>query len=219
MLFAASAVTVAASALAAMAVAVTAVATSATTATASALAAQHAGHLLNFAVGGQARFAYLALEVKRLASQGVVQVDLNLAVADAQDPAEEAVTILVLQGNDGVGVDVLAVEASVYAEHLFVQVYDARVDILAVSTVGGEGEVKLVARGQRGYLGLEVFECGSKSAQEYKGLVGAGLLDQFRGRPATPCKVTNFLALFFAFVAIFLTIRLGLSLIFTYFAV
>ena len=39
------------------------------------------------------------------------------------------------------------------------------------------------------------------------------------GRPATPCKVTNFLALFLAFVAIFLAIRLGLSLIFTYFAV
>ena len=70
--------------------------TAATTATASALAAQHAGHLLNLAVGGQARFAYLALEVKRLASQGVVQIDLNLTVADAQNPAKEAVAVLVL---------------------------------------------------------------------------------------------------------------------------
>ena len=74
----------------------------------------------NLIVGSLAVLQHFALEEERLASQGVIQVNLDFRFAHFHHATEEAAALLVLHLDNGVLIDVLMVEASVDKEHLTV---------------------------------------------------------------------------------------------------
>ena len=69
--------------------------------------------LLNLLIGGLAVLQYLTFKVQCLASQGMVQVHLHLIFSDLHYTTVEVVSILILQGNDSIYVDVFVVKTAV----------------------------------------------------------------------------------------------------------
>ena len=113
-----------------------------------------------------------AYEVQILAGQRVVEVYCHLVVADFQHLAEETLSVLVLQRNDGILVYIVGVELAVDAEHLLVGVQHAFCLMLSVCLLLSEREVEvvllLVVESHDGVL--EVVESQSESAQELEWL-------------------------------------------------
>ena len=99
-----------------------------------------------------------------------------MVVAYAHYATHKAVAVLVLQGYDGIGVYMAAVQMAIDIEHLLIQVYHALGYILAVCLVGREGEVKRLSGTNAGHVFLKVVEGYAKAADEHKGLVVAGFL-------------------------------------------
>lgn len=130
MMVSAATVVVSTAALFVSATAATAVA--ATTAAAT-FAAQTVYEHLNFFVSCLATLHHTALEVELFACKRVVEVHLHLVCRDVEYTCHEVLSLLVLQLYEGVFIDVVVVEASVYVEHCFVKVYHTLFGIVAVS--------------------------------------------------------------------------------------
>ena len=107
-----------------MLVAATAIVVFATTSTAVAVTSATTRHVLNEVVNlflsGVAVFYHGTLEIKRLASQRVVQVYLDFLFANLYDASVEAVALFVLKGYDSVLIDVFMVEVAIDAERFAV---------------------------------------------------------------------------------------------------
>ena len=63
-------------------------------------------------------FLYLSLEIERLSGKGMVQVYLHLFFAYLNHPTVKAVSFLILQGDDGIYIDILVVKVTVDAEYV-----------------------------------------------------------------------------------------------------
>jgi hypothetical protein len=96
--------------------------TSAAVAMTSAATCQVFHHVVNFFLGGLAVLQYSTLEVERLASQWVVEVHLHFLFANLQHATIEALTLVVLQRNNGVVVDMFVVKVPDDADHVAIEV-------------------------------------------------------------------------------------------------
>ena len=92
----------------------------ATTAATTAFACELTDELLDFIVGGRTVLHDRALEVQLLAGKGMVQVNHHHLVANVNDAGHEAIAFLVLQGDNGIDEDSLAIEATVDSEKVAV---------------------------------------------------------------------------------------------------
>ena len=79
-------------------------------------------HVLNLLIGSRTVFQNRAFEVQCLSCQRMVQVDLHLLFTNFYNTSVEALPLFVLQGNDGILIDVLMVEVTVDAEYFALQV-------------------------------------------------------------------------------------------------
>ena len=102
----------------ASAVTVIATTTAAVATIATATTRQVLHHVVNLLLGCIAILQNGTFEVKCLASQGVVEINLYLLFAYFQYATIETMTFLVLQRYDCVNIDVLVVEVTIDAEYL-----------------------------------------------------------------------------------------------------
>ena len=185
-LVAATAVAVVAVMMFMIAVVVAAVATIVVAATAFAVVAMTAataGKMLHKVVDlclcGVAILEDGALEVERLTSQRVVEVNLHFLFANFYDAAIEACTLLVLQGHDGIGIDVLVVEMAIDAEHLAVEVKHEFVVILAIALFLAQRDIEVLTLGGGNHLVFKLVEGKTKARNETEGALSGGLFDEF----------------------------------------
>ena len=87
----------------------------------------------------------VSLEVEALASERMVEVNSDLIASDLEDCGDEEVAVLVLQRHLCSLEDVLAVEMSVYGEHLLVEIEHTLCHVLAESVLLVQLEVELLA--------------------------------------------------------------------------
>ena len=87
----------------------------------------------------------VSLEVEALASERMVEVNSYLVASDLEDCGDEEVAVLVLQRHLCTLEDVLAVEMSVYGEHILVEIEHTLCNVLAKSMLLVQIEVELLA--------------------------------------------------------------------------
>ena len=127
---------------------VTTTVTAVTTAVTAAAAASLMGYqVFNLLSRGLARLKDGTLEMQRLTSQRMIQVNLHLLLANSHDMSVKTAALLVLQGNDGIFIDVFVVEMTIDAEHLTVQVKHMLLQVVTVCLLLGDGEVKSIVLG------------------------------------------------------------------------
>ena len=110
----------------------------------------------------------------------MVQVNLDLLFPHFEDATVEALSFFVLQGDDGILVDVLMVELSVDGEDVACQIQHVVVVVFTISLFLAECEVELLSLWCLDDDFLELVECKTKAADETKGLSLLGFLHQVR---------------------------------------
>ena len=105
----------------------------------------------------------------------MVQVDLYLLFAHFHDTSVETLSLFVLQGNDGILIDVLVVEVSVNAEDFAFQVQYMLGLIVTVGLLLGDGEVEGVVLLQVDDLAFKVVECDSKTCDKLEWTLSGSL--------------------------------------------
>jgi hypothetical protein len=123
-------------------------------------------HVVYLFLGSFAVLQHSAFEIECLASQWVVEVHLHLLFANLQHATVEALALLVLQGYDGILIDVLVVEVSVDAEHIAIEVEDVFLVILAIALLLAQGELEVLTLLCGNHLLLELIECKTKTSEE-----------------------------------------------------
>ena len=131
--------------------------------------------MADFCLCGIAILQHAASEIECLTSQGVVEVYLHFLFAHFHDTTVEATAFLVLQRNDGLGIDVLVVEVSVDAEYLAVEVKHSFVAVFAIAVFLAECEAELLALWNGCDSVLKLVECESKATDKGERLVFLGL--------------------------------------------
>ena len=112
----------------------------------------------------------VALEVELVASERVVEVNLNLVSANFQNLCYEEVAVLVFERNLCALEYVLAVEVSVNGEHLLVELDNTLWVVFAERLVLVEFEVKLLAASQILQYVLEGIKGRTESSNEHERL-------------------------------------------------
>ena len=130
-------------------------------------------------VGCLARFYDMPLEVKRLACQRVVKVNLHLVVTYREHTPKESVAVLVLQRHDGVFVNIVMVKVAVDAEDVLVQVKHMLLLIVSVGIVFLKSEVKFGTGLKSGDFFLECIKSYSVSAYELERLFVSCFFNEF----------------------------------------
>ena len=152
--------------------------TTTTLASTIASAAHTVYHSLDFLVGSLAVFQDLTLEVQGLSSQWVVQVYLDLLLANFHDFPIKAVPVLVLQGDDGIRVDVLMVEMTVDTENLTVQFYYMVQVIIAIRLFLCQRELEILALRHVCQFLFKGIQCETETTDEVERLPGWCLFHQ-----------------------------------------
>ena len=146
---------------------VTVATTVTTVVTAAATATSQMGYqMLNLLSGGLARLKDGPLEVQRLTSQRMVQVNLHLLLANSHDMAVETAALFVLQRNDGIIIDVFVVEVAIDAEHIAIEVEHILVMILAIALFLAQRELEVLTLLCGNHLLLELVEGETKACDE-----------------------------------------------------
>ncbi len=154
---------------------VVAVATAATAAFAAHLSQQG----VDLFLGGLALFDHFACKGQGLACQGVVEVHLDLLVADGQDFAVEAFALFVDEGQNGSFEHVVVVEVTVDGKDVAADVHDfLRVDV-AVCVVSVDGEIEGHAFFERHHLAFKGFQGEPHAADELERLFSGRFFDHF----------------------------------------
>ena len=138
-------------------------------AVAAAFTAQHLGEAFYLLVVCVAVFDDFAFEAQGLAGQGMVHVEFYVGVIQFDDASVESLSVFVLQGDNGVFENMLAVKLAVHLEGCAGQVDNMGRIVVAVGLVLVELEVKLCVFVQAGYLVLEGIQCDAKPADEDEG--------------------------------------------------
>ena len=112
----------------------------------------------------------VSLEVETLASERMVEVNSDLIASDLEDCGDEEVAVLVLQRHLCTLEDVLAVEMSVYGEHLFVKIEHTLCHMLAESVLLVQLEVELLATCETFQLLLKGVQSCAETGDEHEGL-------------------------------------------------
>ena len=141
-----------------------------------AVVAEVVQHVLNLAVRCLAVLKHQSSELQRLSSQRMVGVDGDTVVLNFQHTGHEALVVLVHQGNDGTGVDVLVIEVVVDAEHLALHLVDTLLVVVAESLVGGQREVEGAARQQVDDATLKSIKRHAEATDKLEGVALLRLL-------------------------------------------
>ena len=112
----------------------------------------------------------VSLEVEALASERMVEVNSDLIASDLEDCGDEEVAVLVLQRHLCSLEDVLAVEMSVYGEHLLVEIEHTLCHVLAESVLLVQLEVELLATCETFQLLLKGVQSCAETCDEHEGL-------------------------------------------------
>ena len=113
-----------------------------------------------------------------LACQRMVQVNGHLRIGDFRHASPEALSLFILQGNLRILLYMFAVKLSVYHESLLGEFHDALRVCFAVGIFLFDDEVESLFLGRGQYLLLKSIQCHPESAQEYKGALLGGFLDE-----------------------------------------
>ena len=100
----------------------------------------------------------------------MVEVNSNLIASDFEDCGDEEVAVLVLQRHLCTLEDVLAVEMSVYGEHLLVEIEHTLCHVLAESMLLVQLEVELLATCETFQLLLKGVQSCAETGDEHEGL-------------------------------------------------
>lgn len=150
-----------------------------TASAAATFAAQHLDELLEFFIGGVAHGGYLTLEVERLASQGMVEVDHHSRVFYFEHQTVETVAVGVHQGENGTRVNGLLVEFAVDVEGLLREFEHVLLLIWSVGFLYAQREVEFIAFVEGGNVLLESIEGYAHAGDEVEGMFGSGLFHEF----------------------------------------
>ena len=112
----------------------------------------------------------VSLEVEALASERMVEVNSYLIASDLEDCGDEEVAVLVLQRHLCTLEDVLAVEMSVYGEHLLVEIEHTLCHVLTESVILVQLEVELLATCETFQLLLKGVQSCAETGDEHEGL-------------------------------------------------
>ena len=123
-------------------------------------------HVVNLFLGSLAVLQHSAFEIERLTCQWVVEVHFYLLFTNFQYATIEALALFVLQGNDGILIDMLVVEVSVDAEHVAVEVEDILVMIFSIALFLAQRKLKVLAFLSGNHLLLELVEGKTKACDE-----------------------------------------------------
>ena len=150
-----------------------------TASAASAFTAQHLDELLEFFIRGIAHGGHLTLEVERLASQGMVEVDHHSSVLHFEHQTVETVAVGVHQGENGTRVNGLLVEFAVDVEGLLREFEHVLLLIWSVGFLYAQREVEFIAFVEGGNVLLESIEGYAHAGDEVEGMFGSGLFHEF----------------------------------------
>ena len=150
----------------------------ATTTSAAAFATDMVQHLLHFLVRSLAVFNDFALKQQVKSCKRVVQVHLHRVFRHIKHTTHKAVSVFVLQRNNGIFVDVVVVEVSIDGENLLVQVKNALVKTFAISLFAFDVQRKLLALRQVFHTVFKSIEGDAKARNKHKRAVGRRLLDK-----------------------------------------
>ena len=104
----------------------------------------------------------------------MVQVNHHHLVANVDDAGHEAIAFLVLQGDNGIDEDSLAIEAAVDGEEVAVQFQHTFLIVKAVTLFCGQRKVEVAASLQFHQFLLEGFKGYAEATEEYERLVFRG---------------------------------------------
>ena len=155
-----------------------AVIVSATTTTTAAFATDMVQHLLHFFVRSLAVFNDFALKQQVKPCKRMVQVHLHRVFRHIKHTTHKAVSVFVLQRNNGIFVDVVMVEMAIDGEYLLVQVDNALVKTFAISLFAFNVQRKLLALRQVFHTIFKSIEGDAKARNKHKGAVGRSLFDK-----------------------------------------
>lgn len=150
-----------------------------TASAAATFAAQHLDELLELFIGGVAHGGHLTLEVERLASQGMVEVDHHSRVFYFEHQTIETVAVSVHQGENGTRVNGLLVEFAVDVEGLLREFEHVLLLIWSVGFLYAQREVEFIAFVEGGNVLLESIEGYAHAGDEVEGMFGSGLFHEF----------------------------------------
>lgn len=109
----------------------------------------------------------------------MVEVYGHCRVAYVQHTSQEAVTVLVLQGNNGTHNDVFVIKLAVDRKYLLVQIAHTGLYKLTIRLLRGKDKIEVVAHGQINDGSLEIFQRSTKPAKEYERFAILGFFNQF----------------------------------------
>jgi len=153
-------------------------AATAVSAAAATFVAQLVQNALDLLFRGVAVREHLARKLQRLAGQRVVGVQRHRFVVHCDDTSQEALALIVVQHDDGVHVDMLAVKPAVYIELLALHFVHALLIVVTEGLSGCQGEIELLALLQLYHTLLKSVEREAEACDEIEGLSLFGLFHQ-----------------------------------------
>ena len=150
----------------------------ATAATATSTTRQLTDDLLDFGLGSLVAMNHSTSEIQRFACERMVQIDHDHIAANLENAPKEAVARAILQGNDGINVDVLAIELPIDDKHFAVEFQHALLQICAVGLLGRQREIEGVAAFQGLQLLFESLERNTAATDELERCFRRRTLDE-----------------------------------------
>ena len=135
-------------------------------------------HLLHFLVRSLAVLNYFTLKQQVKPCKRVVQVHLHRVFRHINHTTRKAVSVFVLQRNNGIFVDVVVIEVAINGEYLLVQVENTLLNTLAISLFAFNVQRKLLALRQVFHTVFKSVEGDAKARNKHKRAVGRSLFDK-----------------------------------------
>ena len=134
--------------------------------------------LRHFFLRGLAVSQHLTDKVQRTTGQWMVEVDGHSIRSYFHDTTIEVISSLILQHQNGIGIDVLGVKLTIYLEDMLVDALHQIVVAGTKSLLRSQLKVETVANSQIHDLTLEVFQHIAHTTDESSGLGLFGHLDK-----------------------------------------
>ena len=98
----------------------------------------------------------------------MVKVNLYgiFVIIDFKDMTHEAVSVLILQWNDSIYIDMLIIKLSVDTENILGKIKDALSNVVTIGIILRKCEIECVTNSQRSNSILKAWDCHSKAAEE-----------------------------------------------------
>ncbi len=147
------------------------------TTTSAALITHAIEHAFDFFIGSFAALYYRTFEIELCSGKGMIEIDDHFVIGDIEHQTDETIAILVLQRHNGILIDILMVEMTVYREDAFIQTEHPVVLVLAIGLVASEVKIKLSTLLDVVHLILKLVERDAKTGDKLERFVCGGLLD------------------------------------------